>query len=329
MYDSFTKMPPPYNPPSPPCRIMQTLAVLCLQRPLTATYVLKIPRLIVSVLKVTKQWQSSTSTSGTEDPCYLMPGDSIGLLIALLLVAEAQPNSPSDVIADDLSESLISALNQLKTDVFSAFAAICRRKDGRGRIPTQDSHGSTDDLTQMKRHSTFLAPKGLLQSLRLITSENGGASSLRSSVAMKGKGKGKEGGGSGRISAVRVLQEWAADILSPPPDRVVRKALILPAITAINLPETLQVLDDSEEEKREGRGVENLKDSEEEHHKAADDQTILAETEDGDEGSAEKAGKETVVEEGEEDGGGDIEELRRLVKALQSILQGFSTSKID
>ena len=311
---------------------MQTLAVLCLQRPLTATYVLKIPRLLVSVLKVTKQWQSSTSTSGTEDVRYLMPGDSIGLLIALLLVAEAQPNSPSDVTADNLSESLISALNQLKADVFSAFAAICRRKDALGHIPTQDSHGSKDDLTQMKRHSTFLAPKGLLQSLRLITSENGGASSLRSSVAMKGNGKGKEGGGAGRISAVRALQEWAADILSPPTDRVVKRGLIWPALTTVKLPETLQVLDDSEEEKREmGRGVEHLKDSEEEHHKAADDQTIPVETEDEDEESAEKAGKGTVVEEGEgeEEGGGDIEELRRLVKALQSILQGFSTSKID
>ena len=326
MYVSFTKMPlrpSPALPPFPPCRIMQTLAVLCLQRPLTAAYVLKIPRLIVSVLKVTKQWQSNTSS--TEDQHYLMPGDSIGLLIALLLVAEAQPKSSSDVTADDLSKSLISALIQLKTDVFSAYAAVGRRKDGLGHILHQDSHGSKDDLTQMKKHSTFLAPKGLLQSLRVITSENGGASSLRSSVALKGK----EGGGAGRISAVRALQVWAADILSSPPDRVVKKGLMLPAITTIQLPETLKVIDGSEEEKREmGRGVEHLKDNQEEqHHKAADDQTIPVETEDEDEGSAEKAGKDTVEEE--EYGGGEIEELRRLVKALQSILQGFTTSKID
>ena len=303
---------------------MQTLAVLCLQRPLTAAYVLKVPRLLVSVLKITKQWQSNAS--GAEDPRYVMPGDSIGLLIALLLVAEAQPNSTSDVTADDLSKSLISALNQLKTDVFSAFAAVSRRKDALGHIPPQDSLGSKDGLIQIKRHSTFLAPKGLLQSLRVITSENGGASSLRSSVAMKGK----EGGGAARISAVRALQGWAADILSPRPDRVLKKGLILPALIMIKLPETLKVLDDSEEEKREkGLGVEHLKGSEEEHHKVADDQSVPVETEDEDGGSTEEVRKETVVEEEEEDGGGDIEELRRLVKALQSILQGFTTSKID
>ena len=141
---------------------------------------LKIPRLVISVVKATKQRQSGTS--GTEDTLYVLPGEAIGLLIALLLVAETQPKSPADSTAESLSESLTSALTQLKTEVYSAFAAVGKRKDGQRSTLPLDIYGTKEELNQKKRHTTFLAPKGLMQSLRLITSEIGGASSLRSSV---------------------------------------------------------------------------------------------------------------------------------------------------
>lgn len=279
---------------------MQTLAVLCLQRPLTATYVLKIPRLVISVVKATKQWQSGTS--GTEDTRYVLPGEAIGLLIALLLVAETQPKSPADSTAESLSESLTGALTQLKAEVCSAFAAVGKRKDGQRSTLPFDVYGTKEELNQKKRHTTFLAPKGLLQSLRLITSESGGASSLRSSVTMKG------GGGGGRTSAVRALQVWAADILSPPTAPLV-------------LPETYQeeigkeVLEEEEiikeEIGKEGKEEEEEKTAKQEEDEDEDEKIVKQEDEEGD------------------DGGGDVEELRRLVKALQALLQGFSTSKID
>lgn len=299
---------------------MQTLAVLCLQRPLTATYVLKIPRLVISVVKATKQWQSGT---GTEDTRYVLPGEAIGLLIALLLVAETLPKSPPDSIAESLSESLTSALTQLKVEVYSAFAAVDKRKDGQRQTLPLDVYGTKEELNQKKRHTTFFAPKGLLQSLRLITGESGGASSLRSSVTMKGGGG---GAGAGRISAVRALQEWAADILSPPTDREAGGSVIWPTLSVpLVLPETHQ-----EEIGEEGKEEEEIVKEqgkeiivkEEEEEKERDKQE---EDEDEDENIA----KQEEKDEEEDDGGGDVEELRRLVKALQALLQGFSTSKID
>jgi hypothetical protein len=301
---------------------MQTLAVLCLQRPLTATYVLKIPRLVVSVVKATKQWQSGTS--GTVDTRYVLPGEAIGLLIALLLVAETQPKSPADSTAESLSESLSSALTQLKTEVYSAFAAVGKRKDGQRSTLPLDVYGTKEELNQKKRHTSFLAPKGLLQSLRLITSESGGASSLRSSVTMKG------GGGGGRISAVRALQVWAADILSPP-----TAPLVLPMTYQEEIGK--EVKEDEvivkEEIGKEGKEVEE----EEVIAKEQGKEVIVKEVdeegaeqgEDEDEDEDEKIVKHEEKDEEEDDGGGDVEELRRLVKALQALLQGFSTSKID
>jgi hypothetical protein len=280
---------------------MQTLAVLCLQRPLTATYVLKIPRLVVSVVQATKQWQSSTS--GTEDTRYVLPGEAIGLLIALLLVAETQPKSPADSTAESLSESLTCALTQLKAEVYSAFSAVGKRKDGQRLALPLDVYGTKEELNQNKRHTTFLAPKGLLQSLRLITSESGGASSLRSSVTMKVEGGGP---GAGRISAVRALQEWAADILSPP-------------TAPLLLPETYQK--EIEKEVKEEDGIVK----EDEVEEVAEQE----EDEDENENKNKKTMKQEAKDEEEDDGGGDVEELGRLVKALQALLQGFSTSKID
>ena len=310
---------------------MQTLAVLCLQRPLTATYVLKIPRLVISVVKATKQWHSDTSK--TEDTGHLAPGEAIGLLTALLLAAETLPRSPSDSTADSLSESLVRALSQLKAEVFSAFAAIGKRKDGQGQgqgqRPPLDSSSSREELNQKKRHTTFLAPKGLIPSLRLITSESGGASSLRSSVVMKGGG----GGGAGSVSAVRALQEWAADVLSPPTDIEVKVGLIWPAFAPVQLPETYEEVNDSGEKPLKHSGEERPKNSIEEHVEAVNDQKIPSDPEEEDEGSVDKAEGRAVEKEKEgeeeEEGGGNVEELRRLVKALQAILQGFSTSKID
>lgn len=273
---------------------------------------LKIPRLVITVVKATKQWQSGT---GTEDTRYVLPGEAIGLLIALLLVAETLPKSPPDSTAESLSESLTSALAQLKAEVYSAFAAVGKRKDGQRQTLPLDVYGTKEELNQRKRHTTFLAPKGLLQSLRLITCESGGASSLRSGVTMKGGG----GAGAGRISAVRALQEWAADILPRPTDREAGGSVIWPTLSVpLVLPETHQE-EIVQEVKEQGKEV-IVKEEEEEEERAKQEE---------DEDEDENIVNQEVKDEEEDDGGGDVEELRRLVKALQALLQGFSTSKID
>ena len=187
-------------------------------------------------------------------------------------------------------------------------------------------------LKQRKKNRLAVAPKGLVPSLRMMTSDDVGGHSVRDAVGRKGPTAPK--------AAVCVLRRWVADVLLA---RSEAKKIMFAAAavaTTVSLGPGPPPAASSAKETEGPVGPPSLSPAPQDEDSSAE---ISSETREGSETEkvvAEKVETEDSElpgvkdlhlseEEVDEDSGGDVEEVRHLMKSLQSALQGFSTSKVD
>ena len=337
-------------------RIVQTLSLLCLQRPDTAVFLLKIPRFNATVLQACQQWQQMTKNGVEESEVgkgdngfLLLPGDAVGLITALSLAAASVPSSPMECAFKALYECLESALSIVETNLTghsSSIASASERKQ-HGQIDftlvapeDQTSELVLSNAARMvgrRRRRQFVLPRGLISSLKLITDEDGGARTLRAVSTSRQSAQTSTQSQAQAQSVVAVLKSWSTKVLkggyaarsraktdalrqvpsSLPPPNVSRKeeevfgnvnvSIELSTGSCVDIPcESGRSEDYSHSQEQlegQGKGTEA--------------------------GVGKLDDKDKDKDEDEEGSGSEVEEVRRLLKALQALLLGFSTNKTD
>lgn len=307
-------------------RIIQTLSLLCLQRSETAAFAIRIPHFVKRILQASQQWLLDGG-KWEEDQYPLEPGDAIGLLTALLLSAETLPNTFSEFSAEGLSNCLGAALSIMRLGISNSLS-IAPPPDIPSAVDTSSTVTSATEGTQKQRRRNRLAvaPKGLILSLRMMTSDDVGGLSLRDAVGRKGPSAPK--------AAVSVLRRWVADVLLARNEakKIMFAAAAAAATYALSPGAGLPLSASPVGETGCRKDALPLSLSPAPEYQASS--TVLSS--DISEGSETKEVELPGVkdlqmseEEVDEDSGGDVEEVRHLMKSLQSALQGFSTSKVD
>jgi hypothetical protein len=320
-------------------RIVQTLSLLCLQRSETAAFVLRIPHFVKMILQTSQQWPLDGGR-WEDDKSPLEPGDAIGLLTALLLSAETLPNTFSEFSAESLSNCLSAALSIMRVGISNSLS-IAPALDGPSAADSSPIVTSYSEGIQKRRKKNRLAvaPKGLILSLRMMTSDDLGGYSVRDAVGRKGPSAPK--------AAVGVLKRWVADVLlarseakkimfsaAAPATEAIATAAAATAAAAIAVSSSPVLAPSASSAGKTKCHKDALPASPAPEHNESS-AIPPSEISEGIETEREETEMPRMKdlqlseEEVEEESGGDVEEVRHLMKSLQSALQGFSTSKVD
>jgi hypothetical protein len=289
------------------------------------------------ILQTSQQWPLDGGR-WEDDKSPLEPGDAIGLLTALLLSAETLPNTFSEFSAKSLSNCLSAALSIMRVGISNSLS-IAPALDGPSAADSSPIVTSYSEGIQKRRKKNRLAvaPKGLILSLRMMTSDDVGGYSVRDAVGRKGPSAPK--------AAVGVLKRWVADVLlarseakmimfsaaAPATEAIVTAAAATAAIALSSSP-VLAPSASSAGETGCHKDALPASPAPEHNESSAIPPSEISEgieTEREETEMPRMKDLQLSEEEVEEESGGDVEEVRHLMKSLQSALQGFSTSKVD
>jgi hypothetical protein len=304
-------------------RIIHTLSLLCLQRSETAAFALRIPHFVKMILQTSQKWPLDGG-KWEEDKSSLEPGDAIGLLTALLLSAETLPNTFAEFSSESLSNCLSAALSIMRVGISNSLS-IAPALDGPSAADSSliVTSGSEEIQKQRKKNRLAVAPKGLILSLRMMTSDDVGGYTVRDAVGRKGPSAPK--------AAVCVLKRWVADVLLA---RSEAKKMMFSAATAaaVSSGPVLPPSASSAGETGCHKGALPISPAPEHEESSTVRPSEISEglaTEEKETALPSVKDLQLSEEEVDEDSGGDVEEVRHLMKSLQSALQGFCTSKVD
>lgn len=283
--------------------------------------------------------------SGPEEAndCFLEPGDAIGLLISILL-AVPSPLPPTSSLSASSSSNYDTLLGRLESALiiteFSVFPNIravstTLKADMKAVafIENNDDKKEILEKLEKRRHKAFGSSKGLVESMMLITSQEGlnggGAANLKNACK-----SGINEPTSSLLSLVSVLRAWTIRMLKNSNKVSIEKNRIKSNETpfTLNMVKKEKNLDTplNAEETDVGFTGDLKSDV---VLQELDSEPVSTGIIDSDRENVDinATGDATCEKDEIEVGGhsGNIEELKRLIKALQAILEGFSTSKVD
>jgi hypothetical protein len=289
-----------------------------------------------TILQTSQGWQqlSAAEGSGQEEAsdCLLEPGDSIGLFISLLLAipsplsSTSSPSSSSSSNYDTLLGRLQSALMIAEFSVFPNIRAVSTTLEADLKavafIENNDDKKEILEKLEKRRHKASGSSKGLIESMMLITSQEGqnggGAANLKNACK-----SGINVPTSSLLSLISVLRIWTIRMLKNSNKVSIEKNRIKSNETpfTLNMVKKEKNLDPPlNAEKTDIGSIGDLQNDvvlEELVSEPLSTRII----------DSDRENEEDEIEVGGHSG--NIEELKRLIKALQAILEGFSTSKVD